>query len=156
MWIKRGSRPLYVTDNDESVLCSMNEFQSRCNATTDKVFKYSCVEFRNASDSGLFWYQKIQQDSIFVPSTFAYRFANLNGECPSFEVVNFYIDEVNQLSVKSVATDRGEGLGYFQNPGVVNVCYRTPETYAYYVRPLLTRFIQCLSLYGDGLNWISD
>lgn len=133
----------------------MNEFQSRCNNTNNKVYKYSCVEFRNASDSGLLWYQKIQQESIFIPSSYAFQFANRAGKCPLFDVVNFYIDEINQLSVKSVHTDQGSNLSYFQDDGVVNVCYRTPERYTYYVGPLLDRFIQCLTLYGDGITWFN-
>lgn len=131
----------------------MNEFQSKCNNTGDQVFKYSCVEFRNATDTGLLWYQEIQKNSIFIPSDYEFQFANRRGLCPNFEVVNFYIDEVNQLSVKNVYTDRGSMLSYFQDEGVVNVCYRTPERFTYYIGPLLNRFIQCLTLYGDGITW---
>lgn len=156
IWITPGSRPLYVTDNDGSVMCSDNEFQSRCNNTDEQVSSFSCMNFYNATDNYLLWFQQLQNSSIFVPSGWVYIRANRFGECPQFDLVNFYMTEVNSLSVKSVDTTRGAQLENFDSPGIINVCYNSPEYPLVNVANHLDRFVQCLAQYGTGIPWLNE
>lgn len=151
MWIEKGSRPVYVTDNDKSVSCYENEFQSRCDSSSDKV-AYSCTSFFNGTDNHLLWYQELQRGAIFIPELWTYRRADNNGQCRRMQMINFYIDETSQDSIKTIDTTRGELLTNFPTDGMVNVCYRSPETNLRHVRYHLDRFVQCLTLYGDGIK----
>lgn len=140
-----------MSDNDKSVLCTQNEFQSRCNNSDTQVAQYSCTIFRNQTDNELLWYQELQKEAIFVPTYWQYLRANINGDCPSFQLVNFYVSEENSMTVKSVDMSRGAHLRNFDLDGTINICYISPLRFLNIGR-LLTRFNQCLTLYGDGID----
>lgn len=154
VWIEIGSRPFKVSDNDPSVLCSDNEFQSTC--SRDEVRQVSvtpsCMDFYNQTDSYLYWYQYVQKYAIFVPDSWTYWRANQNGLCPFLPIVNFYISEENKNSIKLIDSKRGVNLTNFDLYGTINVCYSTPERSLRHVPKLLTRFIQCLVFYGEGID----
>lgn len=150
VWIEPGSRPIYITDNDQTVSCFENEFQSRCDGSTDKVL-YSCTNFLNGTDYHFLWYQELQNQSIFVPTGWTYRRANNNGEC-RMNMVNFYIEESNRDSVKYIDTSRGVLMTNFENSGIINVCYISPESNLRHVRYHLDTFVQCLALYSNDIH----
>lgn len=151
-WIEPGSRPILITDNDETVSCYENEFQSRCDSDTMNKVSYSCTSFFNGTDSYLLWYQELQKQAIFIPDSWTYQRADNNGQCRSMRLVNFYITETNRDSIKMIDTSNGDLLQNFENYGNVNVCYNSPEFILWHVRYYLDRFVQCLTLYGDGIH----
>lgn len=112
----------------------------------------SCVNFYNATDSYLFWYQHVQKHAIFVPDSWTYWRANRFGKCPLLPLVNFYISEENKVSIKLIDTKRGVNLSNYDQYGTINVCYQTPERSLDHLPKLLTRFVQCLVFYGSGLD----
>lgn len=150
VWIAPGSRPIYLTDNDRTVSCFENEFQSRCDGSSEKVL-YSCTNFFNKSDYHLLWYQELQTQAIFIPTSWMYRRADKNGNC-NMNMVNFYIEESNRDSVKYVDTSRGVLLGDFEFDGTINVCYISPESSLRHVRYHMDRLVQCLALYSNDIN----
>lgn len=147
-----GSRPIFVTDNDKSVSCYDNEFQSRCDSQASNKVAYSCTSFFNGTDSYLLWYQELQKQAIFIPDSWTYQRADNDGQCRNLPVINFYISETNRDSIKIVDMSNGEFLENFSEPGNINVCYNSPEFFLRHVRYYLDRFVQCLTLYGDGIK----
>lgn len=110
------------------------------------------MNFYNATDTFLYWYQEIQASAIFIPSSWTYWRANRNNRCPLLSMVNFYIIEDSKFSVKFVETKRGVNLTNFDLYGTINVCYKSPEPNLRHVPSVVTRFAQCLTLYGKGID----
>lgn len=151
VFIDPGSRPYLATDNDPSIPCYLNAFQSRCNSSSEVQRRIACVNFINGSDSQLVWWQEIQRSAIFAPSDYIYWRSNSRFRCPLFGLVNFYISETSKNSNKIIDFSRGELLKNFDLFSTINVCYKTPEANFNHAPDVLFTLINCLTLYGDGL-----
>lgn len=151
VFIDPGSRPYLATDNDPSIPCYQNAFQSRCNSSSEVQRRIACVNFINGSDSQLVWWQEIQRSAIFAPSDYIYWRSNSRFRCPLFGLVNFYISETSKNSNKIIDFSRGELLKNFDLFSTINVCYKTPEANFNHAPDVLFTLINCLTLYGDGL-----
>lgn len=151
VFIDPGSRPYLATDNDPSIPCYLNAFQSRCNSSSEVQRRIACVNFINGSDSQLVWWQEIQRSAIFAPSDYIYWRSNSRFRCPLFGLVNFYISETSKNSNKIIDFSRGELLKNFDLFSTINVCYKTPEANFNHAPDVLFTLINCLTLYGNGL-----
>lgn len=157
IFIENGSRPYKATDNDRTVDCFRNQFQSACSMKVNiKLYYYKteqvyCTDFYNKSDSQLLWWQEIQRTAIFIPRSFVFFKANANGDCPLMNYVNFYISETTFDHMINVDVSRGYLLTDFSDFGLIYVCYKSIASTRNEIDNTLYTLMQCLSQYGDGL-----
>ena len=109
------------------------------------------MNYINATDSQLVWWQEVQRYAIFTPSDYIYWRANNKKNCPLFNMVNFYISETSRDSNKFIDFSRGVHLSNFELFGTLNICYSSPENTLNHLQDVFYTLINCVTLYGAGL-----
>jgi hypothetical protein len=157
--IAPGSRPRRITDSDPTVSCFDNIYQKRCEYEVPElrnstILHFQCVDYLNATDNKLLWWQELQRTATFIPSKFVYRYVNpLTGLCP-IDYPNFFMSYENRLTQIRVNTKSGYLLTQSYTPNVAYFCIQTVNnriTIANLRSAILT-FLRCVTHYGTGIK----
>lgn len=149
-----------MVDSDPTVSCFDNVYQSKCkyevpeDVLNNPIERIQCVDYYNKTDNRFVWWQKLQNESTFIPKRFVYVTNDLVINDCLFEYTNFFLYYYGYYGAVHVDVDRGYHLqSTVSQRDTVYICVlvNTPPDMQR-VREAVKTFLYCLVNYGAGIT----